>query len=56
MTIVGSVEIFDCLTNEVKFNKSIDFAHQMIFGNQFLAANEFHTVFLLLCSLNMPVF
>jgi len=42
-TIVGTVEIFDFVSNEIKVNNSIDFAQQVIFGHEFFNADKFHT-------------
>lgn len=41
-TVVGAIEIFDFLADKLKVDNSVDFAQQVIFGNQFFDADEFH--------------
>ncbi len=42
-TVVGAIEIFDFLTDKIKVDDPVDFAQQVIFGNQFFDADEFQT-------------
>jgi len=56
MSIVGTAEIFDLASKEVKVNHFIDFTQLVIFGCKPLQCTDSIPVCLLLCSTNLPIF